>query len=73
MSAVSTAYEHPLTWLCALQVWKNSVPPEERLNGSIIAAPLLVMGIFWLGWTGAYASVHWIVPILALIPVSAFR
>lgn len=42
--------------------WRGFPPPEERLYGSMIAAPLFVIGIFWLGWTGAYPSVPWIVP-----------
>lgn len=44
------------------------MPPEERLVGSFVAAPLLVISLFWYGWTGAYSSIHWIVPTLALIP-----
>ena len=42
--------------------WRGFPPAEERLWGGMIAGPLLVIGIFWLGWTGAYPSVHWIVP-----------
>lgn len=28
------------------------VPPEERLIGAMLAGPLLIIGIFMLGWTG---------------------
>ena len=52
--------------------WRGFPPPEERLYGAMVASPTLVIGIFWLGWAGAYPSVHWIVPELGgvLIGVS---
>ena len=49
--------------------WHNMPPPEERLWGSMIAGPILVLGAFWLGWTGNYVAVPWYVPALALIPI----
>ncbi|CDW97277.1 hypothetical protein [Sporisorium scitamineum] len=49
--------------------WHNVPPPEERLWGSMVAGPILVLGAFWLGWTGNYPSVPWYVPGLALIPI----
>ncbi|KAK4052982.1 hypothetical protein OIO90_004106 [Microbotryomycetes sp. JL221] len=42
--------------------WHGHPPPEERLYGAMIAGPFLVVGIFWLGWTGNYPSIHWAVP-----------
>ncbi|KAI0644022.1 MFS polyamine transporter [Trametes meyenii] len=51
--------------------WRGYPPPEERLWGAMIGAPLLVIGCFWLGWTGNYASIHWIVPAIATVPVGA--
>ncbi|KAF8235704.1 MFS polyamine transporter [Tricholoma matsutake] len=45
-----------------VEKWRGFPPAEERLYGGMIAGPLLVIGIFWLGWAGAYPSVHWIVP-----------
>jgi MFS transporter, DHA1 family, multidrug resistance protein len=42
--------------------WRGFPPAEERLYGAMIAGPSLVIGIFVLGWAGAYPSVHWIVP-----------
>ena len=51
--------------------WRGFPPPEERLFGAMIGAPALVAGAFWLGWTGQYPSVHWIVPALATIPIGA--
>ncbi|SNX84458.1 probable mfs-multidrug-resistance transporter [Melanopsichium pennsylvanicum] len=49
--------------------WKGMPPPEERLWGSMIAGPMLVLGAFWFGWTGNYVAVPWYVPALALIPI----
>jgi len=47
--------------------WKGFPPAEMRLTGAMIGAPLLVVGSFWLGWTGNYASIPWYVPGLATI------
>ncbi|EST05463.1 Major facilitator superfamily [Kalmanozyma brasiliensis GHG001] len=49
--------------------WHGMPPPEERLWGSMIAGPILVLGAFWLGWTGNYVAVPWYVPALALVPI----
>lgn len=49
--------------------WRGMPPPEERLIGSMIAGPILVLGAFWLGWTGEYVAVPWYVPALALVPI----
>lgn len=49
--------------------WHGHPPCEERLYGAIIAGPCLIIGIFWLGWTGNYPSVPWYVPALATIPL----
>ena len=49
--------------------WRGFPPPEERLLGAMIGAPTLVVGCFWLGWTGQYHSVHWIVPAIATVPI----
>lgn len=32
--------------------WHGHPPPEERLYGAMLAGPFLIIGIFWLGWTG---------------------
>ena len=47
--------------------WKGFPPPEERLYGAMLGSSLLVIGIFWLGWTGQYAAVPWYVPGLSTI------
>ncbi|KAL6304110.1 MFS polyamine transporter [Sparassis latifolia] len=52
-----------------LDKWRGFPPPEERLWGAMNAGLVLVIGGFWLGWTGNYHSVPWIVPALATIPV----
>ncbi|KAH9941408.1 MFS polyamine transporter [Amylocystis lapponica] len=51
--------------------WHGFPPPEQRLFCAMIGGPLLVVGAFWLGWTGNYASVPWYVPALATIPIGA--
>lgn len=50
-----------------LKKWKGFPPPEERLIGAMIGSPILVIGIFWLGWTGQYANIPWYVPALSTI------
>lgn len=49
--------------------WRGFPPAEERLTGAMIGAPMLVVGIFWLGWTGQYESVPWYVAGLSTIAV----
>ncbi|KAI0275253.1 MFS general substrate transporter [Gloeopeniophorella convolvens] len=51
--------------------WRGFPPPEQRLYGAAIAGPMLVVGIFWLGWTGAYTEVPWYVPALSTIVIGA--
>ncbi|KAG6878237.1 hypothetical protein C0993_010359 [Termitomyces sp. T159_Od127] len=40
-----------------IKKWKGFPPPEQRLLGGMIGGPGLVVGAFWLGWTGEYSSV----------------
>jgi DHA1 family multidrug resistance protein-like MFS transporter len=49
--------------------WRGFPPPEARLPGAMLAAPALVVGCLWLGWTGQYADVHWAAPALATVLV----
>lgn len=42
-------------------------PPEERLYGAMLSGPCLFIGSLWLGWSGSYPHVHWIVPIIGMI------
>ncbi|KAH7929150.1 MFS general substrate transporter [Leucogyrophana mollusca] len=51
--------------------WDGSPPPERRLYGAMAAGPCLVIGIFWLGWSGQYPMVPWYVPALSMIPIGA--
>ncbi|KAK1254144.1 hypothetical protein MKX08_008139 [Trichoderma sp. CBMAI-0020] len=43
------------------------IPPEERLYPALMGSFGVAIGLFWFAWT-ARPSVHWISPILALIP-----
>jgi DHA1 family multidrug resistance protein-like MFS transporter len=52
-----------------MREYRGSPPPEPRLKGAIIAGPFFVVGIFFLGWTGAFVSVPWWVPAIATIVV----
>ena len=52
-----------------VKTWKGFPPPEKRLPPAMVCAPALVVGIFWLGWTGEYGSIHWIVPVLSAVLV----
>jgi DHA1 family multidrug resistance protein-like MFS transporter len=51
--------------------WQNSPPPENRLYGAMLGGPLLVVGIFWLGWTGEYSVVPWYIPALSTLLLGA--
>ena len=52
-----------------MEKWEGHPPPETRLTGAIIAGPLLVIGCFWLGWSGEYSYIPWYVPMLSTIPI----
>ncbi|KAK7052563.1 MFS general substrate transporter [Favolaschia claudopus] len=50
-----------------IKEWRGFPPPEQRLPSAMIGGVLFVIGIFWLGWTGNYASIPWYVPALSLV------
>lgn len=54
-----------------MKEWRGFPPAEQRLFGAMLGGPSLVIGCFWLGWTGNYPNVPWIVPALATIPIGA--
>lgn len=39
--------------------------PEWRLPTVIVGGVLFAIGLFWFGWTGYKASIHWIAPTLS--------
>ena len=43
----------------------NIAVPEWRLPPAIIGGVLFALGLFWFGWSGYRADVHWIVPTLS--------
>ncbi|CCM06389.1 uncharacterized protein FIBRA_08648 [Fibroporia radiculosa] len=54
-----------------IERWRGFPPPEQRLHGAMVGGVCLVVGCFWLGWTGSYAGVPWYVPALGTIPIGA--
>lgn len=45
--------------------------PEDRLPVAMIGGVMFPVTMFWLAWSGEYNSVHWIVPTLAGVFLSA--
>ena len=44
----------------------NNMPiPEWRLPPAILGGTLFAIGVFWFGWTGYRADIHWIAPTLS--------
>ncbi|KIX92435.1 uncharacterized protein Z520_11910 [Fonsecaea multimorphosa CBS 102226] len=43
----------------------NRALPEWRLPLAMVGGFVFTIGLFWLGWTGAYSNIHWIVPTIA--------
>lgn len=44
----------------------NGLPiPEWRLPPAIVGGVAFASGLFWFGWTGYKASIHWVVPTLS--------
>ncbi|KAK4543722.1 hypothetical protein LTR36_005367 [Oleoguttula mirabilis] len=44
----------------------NNIPiPEWRMPPAIIGGVLFALGLFWFGWTGYRADIHWIAPTLS--------
>jgi hypothetical protein len=40
--------------------------PELRLPSAMVGSVLVTVSLFWFAWT-TYPSVHWIVPIIAIV------
>ncbi|OGE49271.1 hypothetical protein PENARI_c022G07394 [Penicillium arizonense] len=43
----------------------GNIAPEMQMPPAIVGALALPISLFWFGWTGNFASIHWIVPIIA--------
>ncbi|KAK4702208.1 hypothetical protein P7C70_g4016, partial [Phenoliferia sp. Uapishka_3] len=59
----------PVTMICSKPYLKRlrrdgKAAPEHRLYFAMIAAVLLPIALFWMGWT-ARPSVHWLNPVIA--------
>ncbi|KAL4251643.1 MFS transporter superfamily protein [Abortiporus biennis] len=57
-----------LYWRAMDRSETGRAPPEARLYMPMMGAFLLPIGLFWFAWT-SQPSVHWIVPIIAGIPI----
>jgi hypothetical protein len=51
----------------AVSEGRTHVAPEHRLYGAMVGGFGVTAGLFWFAWTSR-KSVHWIVPILGVIP-----
>lgn len=61
-------YDHRV--LAQRQKEGKVLEPENKLFSFALAAPALALGLWWFAWTiPPLTHVHWIVPLLALIPV----
>lgn len=52
-------------WVRNYHAAGNKAQPEWRLPLAAVGGVVFAIGLFWFGWTGAYRSVHWIVPTVA--------
>jgi len=50
-----------------VKLWHGCPPPENRLYGALVGGPCLVIGIFWMGWTGEYSSIPWYAPAISTV------
>ncbi|KAB8211818.1 MFS general substrate transporter [Aspergillus parasiticus] len=44
---------------------EGNLAPEQQLPPACFGAICLPISLFWFGWTGNFASIHWIAPVLA--------
>ncbi|KAG0145916.1 hypothetical protein CROQUDRAFT_45074 [Cronartium quercuum f. sp. fusiforme G11] len=66
---VSIFLQRPLKEL--VPKWHGHPPCEIHLRAAMLAGPFLIIGVFWLGWTGAYPTVPWYVPALSTVCLGA--
>jgi DHA1 family multidrug resistance protein-like MFS transporter len=52
-------------WVRKFHSNNNRAMPEWRLPLAMAGGVVFSASLFWFGWTGAYPSVHWIVPTIA--------
>ncbi|KAA1471222.1 MFS general substrate transporter [Dentipellis sp. KUC8613] len=60
--------QNRLYWKAMRESPSGHAPPEARLYLAIVGGTSLPVGLFWFAWT-TNPSIHWIVPILAGIPI----
>jgi MFS transporter, DHA1 family, multidrug resistance protein len=64
LSGVASVSYNPY-WVRKYHANNNRAQPEWRLPLVMVGGVFFSVGLFWFGWTGAYKSVHWIVPTIA--------
>ena len=57
------------SWVRKFHNNKGRAMPEWRLPLAVVGAVVFAIGLFWFGWTGAYHSVHWIVPTISGVAI----
>ena len=71
IGAISNFWAQGKRYKVLMKEWRGFPPPEQRLYTAAAGGPLLVIGSFWLGWTGAYTAVPWYVPALSTIMIGS--
>jgi MFS transporter, DHA1 family, multidrug resistance protein len=64
LAGATSVLMNPL-WVKKYHAAGNKAQPEWRLPLAAFGGVIFAIGLFWFGWTGAYRSVHWIVPTIA--------
>ena len=64
LSGIASIAYNPY-WIRKYHANNNKAMPEWRLPLAMVGGVVFSIGLFWFSWTGAYRSVHWIVPTIA--------
>ncbi|KAG6004796.1 hypothetical protein E4U21_000752 [Claviceps maximensis] len=64
LAGVAVIVQQP--WYNRKLVGNHGIPvPEWRLPSMMVGGIAFAIGIFWFGWTGYTADIHWIVPAIS--------
>jgi len=72
IGSISTLWwQQVYLWLQEHRKKVSSLPyPEARLPMTMAGGPLIVIALFWFGWT-SYKSIFWLAPMSAGVPLGA--